>query len=75
MRKTKPTFIRAIFETIFVTQLLRVVRIRAALLTRTETESERAESNTGVVFGQGACGGMSMDARIRLRVDKHTGGP
>ena len=34
-----------------------------------------AESNTGVVFGRGARGGMSMDARIRLRVDKHAGGP
>ena len=34
-----------------------------------------AESNTGVVFGWGARGGVSMDARIRLRVDKHTGGP
>ena len=55
--------------------LLRAVRIRAALLTRMETESERAESNTGVVFGQGARGGMSIDVRIRLRVDKHTGEP
>ena len=34
-----------------------------------------AELNTGVGFGWGACGGMSMDVRIRLRVDKHTGGP
>ena len=34
-----------------------------------------AESNTGVGFGRGARGGMSMDARIRLRVDKHAGGP
>ena len=34
-----------------------------------------AESNMGVGFGQGACGGMSMDARIHLRVDKHAGGP
>ena len=33
------------------------------------------ESNTGVGFGWGACGGMSMDVRIRLRVDKHAGGP
>ena len=29
----------------------------------------------GVVFGWGLRGGMSMDVRIRLRVDKHTGGP
>ena len=35
----------------------------------------RAKSNTEVVFGRGAHGGMSMDARIRLRVDKHAGGP
>ena len=55
--------------------LLRAVQIRAALLMRMETESERVESNTGVVFGWGACGGMSMDVRIRLRVNKHAGGP
>ena len=35
----------------------------------------RAKSNTEVVFEWGARGGMSMDARIRLRVDKHAGGP
>ena len=35
----------------------------------------RAELNTEVGFGQGARGGMSMDVRIRLRVDKHAGGP
>ena len=34
-----------------------------------------AELNTGVVFGRGVHGGISMDARIRLRVDKHAGGP
>ena len=34
-----------------------------------------AESNTEVGFGWGARGGMSMDVRIHLRVDKHTGGP
>ena len=34
-----------------------------------------AESNTGVVFGRGAHGGMSMDARIHLRINKHAGGP
>ena len=34
-----------------------------------------AESNTEVGFRQGACGGMCMDARIHLRVDKHAGGP
>ena len=60
--------------------LLRAVRIRMAPLMRMEAESERAksekvESDTGVGFGQGTCGGMSMDARIHLRVDKHTGGP
>ena len=55
--------------------MLRAVRIRAALLTRMEAESERAESNTEVGFGRGASGGMSMDARIHLRVDKHAGGP
>ena len=59
--------------------LLRAVQICAALLTQTEVESERAESegvelNTGVGFGWGACGGMSMDVRIHLRVNKHTGG-
>ena len=54
--------------------LLRAVRICVALLMRMEVESERAESNTGLGFGQGACGGMSMDARIHLRVDKHAGG-
>ena len=59
--------------------LLRAVWICAALLMRTEVESERvefegAELNTGVGFGWGACGGMSMDARIHLRVNKHTGG-
>ena len=55
--------------------LLRAVQICAALLTRTEAESERAESNTRVGFGRGARGGMSMDARIHLRVNKHAGGP
>ena len=45
-----------------------------------EAESEKAESegvelNMGVGFGQRAHGGMSMDARIHLRVDKHAGGP
>ena len=34
-----------------------------------------AESNMGVVFGRGARGGMSMDVRIHLRVDKHAEGP
>ena len=34
-----------------------------------------AELNTGVVFGWGVRGGMGMDARIHLRVDKHAGGP
>ena len=66
---TLPTLI------LLINYVLRAVRIRAALLTQTETESERAESNTGVVFGWGACGGVSMDVRIRLRVDKHAGGP
>ena len=47
--------------------LLRAVRIRV-LLTWTEAESEGVELNTGVGFGWGACGGMSMDARIRLSV-------
>ena len=34
-----------------------------------------AELNTGVVFRWGVRGGMSMDVRICLRVDKHAGGP
>ena len=55
--------------------VLRAVRIRAALLTRTGAESKRAESNTGVGSDGEHAEGMSMDARIRLRVDKHTGGP
>ena len=55
--------------------VLRVVQIHVALLMWMEAESERVELNTGVGFGWGACGGMSMDVRIRLRVDKHAGGP
>ena len=55
--------------------LLRVVRIHMALLTWTEAESKKAESDMGVGFGQGTHGGMSMDARIHLRVNKHAGGP
>ena len=60
--------------------LLRVVQICVALLMQMEVESEKAEServelNMGVGFGWGTCGGMSMDARICLRVNKHTGGP
>ena len=34
-----------------------------------------AESNTGVGSDGEHMEGMSMDARIRLRVDKHAGGP
>ena len=34
-----------------------------------------AESNTGVGSDGEHTEGMSMDASIRLRVDKHTGGP
>ena len=59
---------------IHVKSVLRAVQIRTALLTRMEAESEGAELNMGVGFGWGARGGMSMDVRIRLRVDKHTGG-
>ena len=29
----------------------------------------------GSGFRMGTCGGMSMDVRIHLRVDKHAGGP
>ena len=39
-----------------------------------EAESERAELNMKVGFEWGTCGGMSMDARIHLRVNKHAGG-
>ena len=55
--------------------LLRAVRIRAALLNAVGGGVRGVESNMGVGFGQGACRGMSMDVRIRLRVDKHAGGP
>ena len=55
--------------------VLRAIRICAALLMWMEAESEGVELNMVVGFGQGACGGMSMDVRIRLRVDKHAGGP
>ena len=55
--------------------LLRAVQIRMALLMRTEAESKGAELNMGVGFRWGAHGGMSMGARVCLRVNKHTGGP
>ena len=35
----------------------------------------RAESNTGVGLDGEHAEGVSMDAGIRLRVDKHAGGP
>ena len=35
----------------------------------------RAESNTGVGSDGEHAEGVSMDAGIRLRVDKHAGGP
>ena len=54
--------------------LLRAVQIHVALLMQMEAESEGAELNTGVGFGWGACRRMSMDVRICLRVNKHTGG-
>ena len=55
--------------------VLTVVRICMALLMQMEAESEGTELNMGVGFGWGACRGMSMDARICLRVNKHAGGP
>ena len=56
-------------------RLLRAVWICMALLMQTEAESERAELDTEVVFRWGTHRGMSKDARICLRVDKHAGGP
>ena len=55
--------------------LLRVVRIRTALLMWTEVESKGVELNMGVGFRWGACGRMNMNTKIHLRVDKHAGGP
>ena len=65
----------ALLGCIRMLRLLRAVWIRTALLTQMEAESEGAELNMRVGFGWGACGGMSMDVRIRLRVNKHAGGP
>ena len=50
-------------------ELLRVVRIRALLVTRIATDVRNGVGLANVI------GVVGLEAGIRLNVDKHTGGP